>query len=72
MRDSGIVVEREILACHALEDSYDAELHPRHAAPIRSTDSEGDMDLGIGQPTVVPDCDLPGKHVFGSLHFYEI
>lgn len=31
------------------------------AMPLHFTDSEGDMGLGIGQPPVVPDCDLPGE-----------
>lgn len=55
------MVDRENLACGALENFNDPETKSRHAAPFCPIDSEGDMDLGVGQPAVVPDCDLSGK-----------
>lgn len=39
------------------------------AISVRFADSEGDMGLGIGQPAVVPDCDLPGKVQSALDHF---
>lgn len=38
--------------------------HLQCRSPLRFSDSKGDMDLGIGQPAVVPDCDLPGERLF--------
>ncbi len=55
MRTDGVVIDRENLACGALDDNY------YDITPFCPTDSEGDMDLGVGQPAVVPDCDLSGK-----------